>query len=92
MVVYDDIAENKIAIYDKGIDPLAILGEHMDFDNPNKLTFNHRSGDVVIPKINWVEPLSTEIEHFMECILNGTPCLTDTAHAEKVVQILEMGS
>jgi predicted dehydrogenase len=92
MVVYDDIAENKITIYDKGIDSMAILGEHMDFDNPNTFTFNHRSGDVVIPKINWVEPLSTEIEHFMECILNGTPCLTDTAHAEQVVQILEMGS
>ena len=92
MVVYDDIAENKIAIYDKGIDSMAILGEHMDFDNPNTFTFNHRSGDVVMPKINWVEPLSKEIEHFMECILNGTPCLTDTAHAEQVVQILEMGS
>ena len=34
MVVYDDIAENKIAIYDKGIDRRAILGENMDFDNP----------------------------------------------------------
>src|SRR5262249_16225222 len=32
MVVYDDIAENKIAIYDKGIDRRAILGENMDFD------------------------------------------------------------
>jgi hypothetical protein len=28
MVVYDDIAENKIAIYDKGIDRRAILGRH----------------------------------------------------------------
>ena len=34
MVVYDDIADNKIAIYDKGIDRRAILGENMDFDNP----------------------------------------------------------
>jgi len=38
MVVYDDIAENKIAIYDKGIDRMAILGKNMDFDNTN--TFN----------------------------------------------------
>ena len=33
MVVYDDIAENKIAIYDKGIDRMANLGEHMDFES-----------------------------------------------------------
>ena len=34
MVVYDDVADNKIAIYDKGIDKKAILGQNMDFDNP----------------------------------------------------------
>ena len=92
MVVYDDIAENKIIIYDKGIDRMAILGEHMDFDNPATFSFNHRSGDVVMPKIKWIEPLKTEIEHFVDSILNGTPCLTDTNHAKKVVKILEMSS
>ncbi|MBC8488135.1 MAG: Gfo/Idh/MocA family oxidoreductase [Bacteroidetes bacterium] len=92
MVVYDDIAENKIMIYDKGIDRIAVLGEHMDFDNPNTFSFNHRSGDVFIPKVKWVEPLKTEIEHFVNCIVNGTNCLTDADHARKVVKILEMGS
>ena len=72
MVVYDDIAENKIIIYDKGIDLMAVLGQNMDFDNPNTFNFNHRSGDVVRPKINWVEPLKIEIEHFVDCIKNGT--------------------
>ena len=51
MVVYDDIAENKIAIYDKGIDRKAILGENMDFDNPRPLQFNYRSGDILLPQI-----------------------------------------
>ena len=88
MVVYDDIAENKITIYDKGIDRLAILGENMDFDNPNTFSFNHRSGDVVIPEIKWTEPLKTEIEHFISCIKNKSSCLTDAYHAEKVVKIL----
>jgi predicted dehydrogenase len=36
MVVYDDVAEDKIAIYDKGIDKRAILGQYMDFDNPRR--------------------------------------------------------
>jgi len=88
MVVYDDIAENKIAIYDKGIDRMAVLGEHMDFDDPSTFTFNHRSGDVVLPKIKWQEPLKVEIEHFVDCILNGTECLTGIEHAKQVVKIL----
>jgi len=92
MVFYDDIAENKITIFDKGIDRMAVLGENMDFDNGNTFTFQHRSGDVLMPKVNWIEPLKTEITHFVDCIQNGTKCITDAMHAEKVVRILEMGS
>jgi len=92
MVVYDDIAENKIAIYDKGIDRMAVLGENMDFDNPNTFNFSHRSGEVILPKVNWVEPLNTEVTHFVDCILNDKPCLTDADHAQEVVRILETGS
>ena len=90
MVVYDDIAENKITIYDKGIDRLAILGEHMDFDDHNNYKFIYRSGDKSIPKIKWTEPLKLEIEHFVDCIINGVPCMADAKHAEKVVNILDM--
>ena len=52
MVVYDDIAENKVIIYDKGIDTIASLGKNMDFDDLKPVSFNHRSGDIFIPKIN----------------------------------------
>ena len=92
MVVYDDLAENKVAIYDKGIDRMAVLGEHMDFDNMKTFNFSHRSGDVVFPKIKWEEPLKVEMEHFVDCILNGTLCLTGVEHAKKVVSILKEGS
>ena len=90
MVVYDDIDENKIAIYDKGIDRMAVLGENMDFDNPNFLKFNHRSGDVLLPEIRFEEPLKVEIAHFLDCIQNGVECLTGTEHAKKVVEILSI--
>ncbi|HAX97663.1 MAG TPA: oxidoreductase [Candidatus Atribacteria bacterium] len=88
MVVYDDTAENKITIYDKGIDRKAVLGEHMDYDNPHFQAFDHRSGDVLLPKIDFKEPLKVEIDHFIDCIQNGVKCLTDVDHAKKVVQIL----
>ena len=88
MVVYDDTAENKISIFDKGIDRMAVLGEHMDYDKQHFQTFNHRSGDVLLPKIEFQEPLKVEIDHFIDCIQNGTECITGIEHAKKVVQIL----
>ncbi len=88
MVVYDDTAESKIAIFDKGIDRRAVLGEHMDYDNPRLPTFNHRSGDIVLPKLDFQEPLKVEIDHFLDCVRNGTRCLTGVEHAKRVVEIL----
>jgi predicted dehydrogenase len=88
MIVYDDVAENKIAIYDKGIEQKAILGESMDYDIPGMVQFDYRSGDIVYPKIEFKEPLKCEIEHFADCIINGTPCLTNAEHAKSVVEIL----
>lgn len=92
MVVYDDMAENKIVIFDKGIDPKAKLGENMDFDIPGFQTFTHRSGDVLLPKVDFKEPLKVEIDHFMDCILNGSECLTGPNHALEVVRILSSGA
>jgi len=92
MAVYDDMSENKIAIYDKGIDKKAILGENMDFDNQNFFTFTHRTGDVFLPKVKFVEPLKAEIAHFIDCITNGTPCCTDAEHALSVVRLLSKAS
>ncbi len=91
MVVYDDAAENKIAIYDKGIDRMAILGENMDYDNQSFQSFSYRSGDVLLPKIDFQEPLKVELDHFIDCIENGTECLTGVEHARKVVQVLSEG-
>src|SRR4030095_16309467 len=88
MVVYDDIAENKIVIYDKGIDRRAILGENMDFDDPRPLQFDYRSGDILIPQVKFTEPLRVEAEHFAECIRNSCKPLTGLEHARTVVSIL----
>ncbi|MEO6054896.1 MAG: Gfo/Idh/MocA family oxidoreductase [Chthoniobacterales bacterium] len=88
MVVYDDVSENKIMIYDKGIEPKAVLGQRMDFDQPRAMQFVHRSGDINIPKIDFREPLKVEIDHFLDCILEGIPCLTGPDHAREVIRIL----
>jgi predicted dehydrogenase len=89
MVVYDDIGENKINIYDKGIDRRAILGENMDFDNPQVSQFNYRRGDILIPEVKFAEPLRVEAEHFADCIRGSREPLTGLSHARTVVSILE---
>ena len=89
MVVYDDVADDKIAIYDKGIDRKAVLGEHMDFDHPARIDFNYRSGDILMPRVDFVEPLRLEAEHFLDCIRTGKEPATGITHARTVVSILE---
>lgn len=89
MVVYDDIAENKIVIFDKGIEPQATLGDNMDYDNQHFRTFQYRSGDILMPKIQFDEPLKVEIDHFIDCMEGKESCITGVDHAKKVVGILE---
>lgn len=90
MVIYDDVsADGKIAIYDKGIDKKAILGQDMDFDQPRADHFNYRSGDVLMPQIKFVEPLKTEAEHFIDCVVTGKQPITGIPHSKHVVSILE---
>jgi predicted dehydrogenase len=86
MAVYNDIEnEQKIKIYDKGVDaPRAYtnggFGEHQ---------FNYHSGDITIPNIRFTEPLRQECQHFIDCIVNHTePCSCGRDGLE-VVKILE---
>ena len=88
MVIYDDLADNKVAIYDKGIDKMAVLGKNMDFDQGSPFMLTQRSGDVLLPKIDWQEPLGLQIDHFLNCILAEETCLTSAIHARRVIQIL----
>ena len=92
MIVYDNLSDQKVTIYDKGIDRMAVLGENMDFDDPKVLNFNHRSGDKTVPKIDWEEPLIVEVAHFVNCVIDGVPCLTGVDHAKNVVAVLEQAS
>ena len=92
MAVYDDLSENKIALFDKGIDRIAQLGVGMDFDEGGFELFRYRSGDVLLPAVPTLEPLKVEIDHWVDCVLNGVPCKTGPQHAQAVIRILEKAS
>jgi len=83
------LAWNKLLIYDKGIDPRAIPGQNMDFDQPEGPQFAYRPGDILMPKVKFAEQVRLEMEHFLDCIRNSQEPLTGLAHARTVVSILE---
>ena len=66
MLVYDDIADDKVVIYDKGVEvpPYSITEE--------EFRASYRHGDETVYPFNWVEPLRNECNHFIECIQTGT--------------------
>jgi predicted dehydrogenase len=90
MVVYDDVsADAKIQIYDKGIDRKHMNQDLGSYDDFGKFQLIHRAGDLLIPKINFVEPLKLESQHFIDCVLDGKTPQTGGANGLRVVKVLE---
>ena len=48
-----------------------------------------RAGDLVVPNIRLVEPLSVEIDHFALCISEDSRPLTDGKHGIEVTAVLQ---
>ena len=88
MLVYDDVSlDAKIQIYDKGISDL-----HAFIEAPESFAefqFQLRVGDLVIPSLQFGEPLHAECRHFIDCVENGRQPLTDGLSGLKVVKVLE---
>ena len=82
MLVFDDMnATEKIRIYDKGVEPAEALGYGEDL----RLRF----GDITIPFIKMAEPLTLEIQHFLDCVDSGATPRSDGRDGLRVVRVLE---
>jgi predicted dehydrogenase len=87
MVVYDDMEPSeKIKIYDKGI---TITNGP---DSLYKAMVNYRSGDMFAPQLDVSEALKVELQHFVDCVENGTTPITGGLAGLRVVSILESAS
>ena len=62
------------------------LGQYESFGEFQLLL---RAGDVLIPKLDCVEPLKVECQHFVECVHTRQKPLTDGRAGMIVVQALE---
>ena len=90
MVVYDDVStEAKIQLFDKGIDRENVGDSLGEFDSFGKFQLTQRAGDVLIPKLDFGEPLRLECAHFVDCISQGKIPVTDGQKGLRVVRVLE---
>ncbi len=83
MAVYDDVSDERLRIYDRGVIPDKLPN---DFGEFKLLT---RSGDMTVPKLETTEPLRAECAHFVECIRSGQTPISDGVDGYVVVQMLE---
>ena len=89
MLEYDDLSEERIKIFDKGIDRHNKSGRMAEYETFMEYSLIHRAGEVIIPKVSINEPLKQECRHFIECILGNKEPLTSGRSAVDVVRILE---
>ncbi len=84
MLVYDDVEpENKVLIYDKGVEVPPYS------DTLEEFHLSYRYGDITPYPVQWVEPLKAECLHFLECIRENKRPRSDGYAGLKVVKILE---
>ncbi|GAB4390629.1 MAG: Gfo/Idh/MocA family oxidoreductase [Thermodesulfovibrionales bacterium] len=83
MLVWDDVeADEKIKIYDKGVDVESGEGVY-------NLLVSYRSGDMWVPKVEQKEALGIEAQHFVDCVTNGKTPINDGRAGLRVVRMLE---
>jgi predicted dehydrogenase len=84
MAVFDDMEPSeKLRIYDKGVD-----FPNGDYHSPDA-ALSLRVGDIFVPKLDPVEPLRAECQHFVDCIVSGARPRTDGEEGLQVVRVLE---
>jgi predicted dehydrogenase len=84
MVVFDDThATEKLRIYDRGADYQPREGGFAEF------IAAVRDGDIVIPRIEPLEPLREQLAHFVQCVATGRQPLTSAEDGTAIVRVLE---
>ncbi|MFH0869439.1 MAG: Gfo/Idh/MocA family oxidoreductase [archaeon] len=94
MIVYDDNAPvEKIRIYDKGVSVSNVSKIKRRYAASfYEYIYDYKHGDIIIPKIDFIEPLLDECKHFIDCIEKGVHTKTDGESGLRVIRLLEAAS
>ena len=83
MVVWNDLdADEKIKVYDKGVDVKSQQGVY-------EVLVSYRTGDMWAPKVEQTEALAAEVQYFIDCVTNQKVPFNDGMAGLRVVKLLE---
>jgi predicted dehydrogenase len=82
MIVYDDTSPEPVKVYDSGVMP-------HDPTTFGEFRLTYRSGDIVSPRVDAVEPLSLELQDFCRAIRTGEPPRSSAEVGLDVVRMIE---
>lgn len=89
MVIYDDVATDKLAVFDKGVDAPASEPGALPFDQPDSARLVYRSGPVDLPKLPALEPLRELARDFIAAIAENRAPRADVGSGRTVVAALQ---
>ena len=84
MAVYDDLSEEKLRIYDSGVDQRGIDIPHLAHEMP----VSYRTGDIISPFVPFREPLIVQDREFVDCVRTGERSKTAGERGLEVVRVL----
>jgi predicted dehydrogenase len=84
MITFDELQPSeKLKIYDKGVsftdDPKQI----------HEMRVGYRTGDMWAPKVDNVEALRVEAQHFCDCVATGKSSISDGQFGLRMVEVIE---
>lgn len=82
MVVYDDTSLEPLRIFDSGVD----LPDPANF---GEYRLSYRTGDVISPRLDVIEPLAAELQDFLTSIRTGSAPRSSAAVGADVVALIE---
>ncbi len=82
MVVYDDTSNEPVRVFDSGV-----VGRDPESFGEYRLTY--RTGDIVSPHIDAVEPLQLQMQEFCTSIASGSPVRSSADLGLEVVRMVE---
>ncbi|HWP36081.1 MAG TPA: Gfo/Idh/MocA family oxidoreductase [Gemmatimonadales bacterium] len=86
MVVFDDMQpREKLKVYDKGVDRPPDYGSYGE-------SLSIREGDIFIPRVPNIEPLTAELRHFVAVARRTEPPRVTAADGVEVVRVLAVAA
>lgn len=83
-VFFDDMLDQKVKIYDEGIDT------RIGADEKSSGKFEYKPGVILTPEIENTQPLFNECKAFIDHIVNGTPYRNDGVQGLWAVKMCEL--